>query len=133
MTCVVLWVAGADGGGEAEEVGGFDLAGFGLATELGVLLEGLGADVGGVELGVATLEAEVGGGVVAVELVGTGYDVGVDGGHAVVVAEVRVGGEGEGAEVLEPVEAPLEGADDAIGVAGGEGCLPGVHPLCVKP
>ncbi len=49
------------------------------------MLEGFGADVGGEELGVAAFEAEVGGGGVAVELVGAGYDVAVDGGHAVVV------------------------------------------------
>ena len=81
----------------------------------------------------AALEAEVGWGFVAEELVGADDDVAIDGDHAVVVAEVRVGRERERAEVLEPVEAPFEGADDAVGVAGGKGCLPGVHPLCVKP
>ncbi|WP_433984377.1 hypothetical protein RBB78_05305 [Tunturiibacter empetritectus] len=67
---VVLWIAGADGRGEAKELGLFDLAGLGLAFEFGILFERLGADVGGVELGVSALEAEVGGGLVAEELVG---------------------------------------------------------------
>ncbi len=85
----------------------------------------------------AAFEAEVGGGGVAVELVGTGDDVRVDGGHS---GELVLGGgvvsggcRGDGAEVLEPVESPFEGTDDAIGVAGGKGCLPGVHPLCIEP
>jgi len=43
-----------------------------------------------------------------------------------------IGSDGHWAEVLEPVETPLEGADDAVGVAGGEGGFPGVHPLRVE-
>jgi hypothetical protein len=39
----------------------------------------------------------------------------------------------ERAEVFEPVKTPLEGADDAVGVAGSKGCLPGEHPLRVEP
>jgi hypothetical protein len=46
---------------------------------------------------------------------------------------VLVGFEGYGTEVFEPVEAPLEGADDAIGVTCGERGFPRVHPLCVEP
>ncbi len=129
---VVFGIAGADGRGEAEELGNIELTGLGLALDFGVFLEGLGADVGGEELGVAGFEAEVGGGGVAEELVGAGDDVGVDGGHAVVVAEVLCGCDGHGTEVLEPVKAPLEGADDAVGVASGERGLPGIHPLRVK-
>jgi hypothetical protein len=81
---------------------------------------------------VAGFEAEVGGVGVAVELVGAGDDVGVNRDHTVEVAEVRVGFEGYGTEVFEPVKAPFEGADDAIGVACGEGGFPGVHPLRVE-
>ena len=82
---VVFRVNGADGRGEAEEFGCFEFAGFGLAFDLGGFLQGFGADVGGEELGMAAFEAEVGGSLVAEELVGAGDDVGVDGGHAVVV------------------------------------------------
>ncbi len=38
-----------------------------------------------------------------------------------------------GARLREPVEAALEGADDAVGVAGGQRGLPGEHPFCVEP
>lgn len=55
---------------------------------MGVLGEGLGADVGGEELGMAGFEAEVGGGLVAEELVGVGDELLVEGDHAV---EVRGG------------------------------------------
>ena len=67
---VVFGVAGADGRGEAEELGWRELAGGGFALEVGVLREGFGADVGGEELRVAGLEAEVGGGGVGEECVG---------------------------------------------------------------
>ena len=42
---------------EAEEVGWFEFARFGLAAKLGVFFERLGADVGGEELRVTSLEA----------------------------------------------------------------------------
>ena len=36
------------------------------------------------------------------------------------------------AEVFEPVEAPLEGADDSVGVSCSKRGFPGKHPLCVQ-
>ena len=53
-----------------------------MLLELGVLGEGFGADVGGEELGVALLQAEVLRGSVAEEVFRVGGDVGADGGHA---------------------------------------------------
>ncbi len=130
---VVFGVWGADGRGEAEELGGGEFAGFGLALELGVLREGFGADVGGEELGVSMFEAEVGGRGVAEELVGAGDDLRAEGGHAGFVAGVRVRIWVRRVERRQPVEAPLEGADDAVGVSGGERGLPGKHPFGVEP
>lgn len=125
---------GADGGGEAEEVGFRELAGEGLVLEVGVLGKGLGANVGGEELGVAAFEAEVGGGLVGEEPVGVLDEIGVEGDHAVEIGGgCGRGGRGGREGVSEPVEAPLEGADDAVGVAGGECGLPGEHPVCVEP
>ena len=126
---VVFGVRGAGVGGEAEELGVVEFAGLGFALEFGVLGEGLGANVGGKELGMALFEAEVGGGVVAVEGVGVVGDLLAEGDHAGLVGGCGIEGLGEGRE---PVEAPLERADDAVGVAGGEGGLPGKHPFCVK-
>ena len=86
----------------------------------------------------AALEAKVSGYGVAEKLVGAGYYVTVDSGHARETlcrrrfAEMLGGFEGDGGEVFEPVETPLEGADDSVGVACGERGFPGVHPLRVE-
>ncbi len=77
----------------------------------------------------AAFEAEVGGGFVAVERVGVVDDLIVEGDHS---GEIVRGCE-RGLGVVEPVEAPFDGADDSVGVAGCEGSLPGEHPLRVKP
>ena len=95
--------------------------------DLRVVGEGLGTDVGGEELGVAGFEAEVGGGLVAEEVGGVGEDVAIKGDHGGEVVGWVFGRLG-----AEPVEAVLEGADDAVGVAGGEGGLPAEHPVGVE-
>ena len=119
---------GGDGGGETEELGRGEVSGGGFFLVPGVLGEGFRADVGGVELGVAGFEAEIGGGGVAEEAIGVPGDGGAEGGHA---GEVRFGAGGLG--FGEPVEAPLERADDAVGVSGGQRGFPGEHPFCVEP
>ena len=80
----------------------------------------------------AAFETKVRGGLVAVESVGVVDDVLVEGDHAGEIVRV-VGGLFGRDGVGEPVEAPLDGADDSVGVAGCEGSLPGEHPLRVKP
>ncbi len=65
---VVLRVAGADRRGEAQEVSLLEFAGGGLAEHLLLLRQRLRPDVGGEELRMAALDAEVLGHGVAVEL-----------------------------------------------------------------
>ena len=56
------------GESETQELRGFELAFGCFAFELGVLLQGFRADVGGKELRMASLQLEVGGARVAIEL-----------------------------------------------------------------
>lgn len=91
---VVLGVASADGRGEAEELGFGQIASGGSALEVGVLGEGFGADVGGKELRVTGLEAEVCGGLEREEAVSVSDEAAVERNHPV---EIGQGGIGSGA------------------------------------
>ncbi len=75
----------------------------------------------------AGLKAEVGRGGVAEEVIGAGDDVAVELDHG----REAVGGVGRGFSA-QPVETPLEGADDAVGVPGSQGGLPAEHPVGVE-
>ena len=111
---IVFRVGRADGRGEAQEFGRGELSVAGLLLELGVFCEGLRADVGGEELGVAGLEAVVRGRGVVEEgwhakhgLVegehGGFFGGGVAGGGG------SLGGDSGGfEEVGEPVKAPFK-------------------------
>lgn len=79
-------------------------------------------------------KAEVCGCLVTEELVGVGDDGAAGFDHAMQVSGA-VGAIDlcRWREVAEPVEAPFEGSDDAIGIPGRKCCLPLKHPLLIEP
>jgi len=125
---VVLRVGRTDGRGEAQEGFGGEFAGAGAVLPVGILRESFGAHVGGKELWMALFEVEVSGCGVGEEVVGALDDELVRSNHAFEI----VGIGGGGVEAREPIEAPLERADDAVGIASCKGSLPGDHPFCVE-
>ena len=115
---VVLWIGGSDGRRKAQEFRFLELSCGRLELQFCILCEGFGANVGGEELGVPGLQAEVRGSDVPEEVVGMSNDFLVDGYHALEIVWNR-GCAGQWSKVVEPVKTPFEWSYDAIGIAGG--------------
>ena len=103
-------------------------------AKLGVLLQGPGTDVGGKQQRMTLLEHEIIRSLVGEKLGAMTQDEVVQLQHgplgsSIIPRSVRGKTESEGlGEVLQPLKSPLHRADDAVGVAGGEGRFPAVHP-----
>jgi len=138
VDAVIFGIGGADRRGEAQELGGLAAAILNALANFGLVFQGLRADIGGEKVGMALFEDEVSGRGVAEELITAADDFVIDGDHAlngIWTGEAEGGCRdvaGKRGEVGEPVKAPLQWTDDAVGVLGGEHCFPGVHPLGVK-
>ena len=84
----------------------------------------------------ATFETEVTGSGVGEEFAVMVNQIAIGGDHAFETGEAgyrRAWKKFWREHVSQPVEAPLERAHDAVGIAGGQRRLPGEHPVCVKP
>src|SRR5947209_14734325 len=93
--------------------------------------------VGGEEFRNALLEAEILRSLVAIEVLGVGNDGAVHGEE--IIFSLRwcdISGRQSRLVADGPVfcrfEAVFEGADDAVGIAGGEAMLPAIHPLGIE-
>ena len=125
---IVLRVGRALGRGKAEILGARQFAVGGSLFDLGIFGERLRADVRGIELRKTLLEAEISGALVAEEEMAIADEELVDADHGLlgrglVAQDLRAGNSGSKAmrfeEWSDPLETPLEGADDAIFIAGG--------------
>ena len=133
---VILRIRRAQGRAEAQEGNAAQFAHLGAPLPLALLLQCLGPHVGGIELREARLDAEVRGCGVVEEAVRCGHDAVVERDHRCQRCRAARGYVGRGlhaTEVGQVVKAPLQRPFHAIFIARGEGRLPRIHPLCIKP
>lgn len=124
---IILWMRRPESGGETKKLSGFQLTARSFALERCVLCDGAWTNVGGKEQRMPHFKPKIARGFIAEVFDRVLCDAPTKCNHSVLI-----GGFGSGFRWSDPVKAPLERTDDAVGIAARQFCFPAVHPLRVK-